>query len=190
MIPTLTKRFSNRWQMNASGTFQTNPSYQPTGSYVTPTGVEFSNGNSTIARYLVKISGTYALPWGIQASGNLNVNDGANRAVVITGPSTAYGGVNANGAATTIGGLGTLKFQPDGTSRNGATKLLDLGAQKVFSFRGGRNRVKLMFDAFNIFNVNTVTSWVSNNMSSTGNFASPSAIVPPRVFRIGAQVVF
>ena len=51
----------------------------------------------------------------------------------------------------------TLTFQPTGTTRFGATKLLDLGAQKVFTFRGGKNRLKLMFDAFNIFNINTIT---------------------------------
>ncbi len=189
VIPTLNKRFSNRWQMNASATIQTNPGYLPIGSYTTPTGISFQDGSSTIARYLVKVSGTYALAWGITASGNLNLNDGASRILSVNGPSTAYGGVSTTGAATTIGGLGTLRFQEDGTTRFAATKLLDLGAQKVFSFRGGKNRVKLMFDAFNIFNVNTVQTYTSNNISSS-SFAAPSAIIPPRVFRVGAQIVF
>ncbi|HKW02878.1 MAG TPA: carboxypeptidase regulatory-like domain-containing protein [Vicinamibacterales bacterium] len=189
IIPTLNKRFSNRWQMNASATFQTNPSYQPLGSYTNPTGVEFTDGRSTIARYLVKVSGTYALAWGITASGNLNINDGANRTLSVNGPGTVYGGVNSSGGNTTISGYDTLTFQPTGSTRLAATKLLDLGAQKVFTFRGGKNRLKLMFDAFNVLNVNTITSYTSNNMAST-NFNSPSAIIPPRVFRVGAQIVF
>ena len=188
VIPTLNKRFSNRWQMNASATLQTNPSFQPLGSYTNPTGVQFTDGRSTIARYLIKVSGTYALPYGINFSGNLNVIDGANRTVTVNGPATAYGGVNTAGAATSIQ-VGSLTFQPAGSTRLQPTKLLDLGAQKVFTFRGGKNRVKVMFDAFNIFNINTVTSYSSNSLSSA-NFNAPTAIVPPRVFRIGAQLVF
>jgi hypothetical protein len=192
IIPTLNKRFSNRWQMNASATFQTNPSHNALGSYTNPTGIQFTDGHSTIARYLIKVSGTYAMAWGITASGNLNVVDGANRTLTVNGVATAYGGISATtGANTTIsyGNGPQLTFQPAGTTRLAATKLLDLGAQKVFTFRGGKNRLKIMFDAFNIFNINTITSFSSNSLSSA-NFNAPTAIVPPRVFRVGAQIVF
>jgi hypothetical protein len=140
----------------------------------------------------VKVSGTYAMAWGINVSGNLNWNDGATRVVTVNGPRTVYGGVTSTGAtASKLSGAtyNTLRFQADGSQRLAATKLLDLGAQKVFSFRGGKNRVKVMFDAFNVFNINTITSYSSNN-SSASTFVNPSNIVPPRVFRIGAQVVF
>ena len=46
-----------------------------------------------------------------------------------------------------------------------------------------------MFDAFNVFNINTITGYSSNNISSA-NFIAPTAIVPPRVFRFGAQIAF
>ena len=46
-----------------------------------------------------------------------------------------------------------------------------------------------MFDAFNVFNINTILGYSSSNLSSS-NFYAPSSIVPPRVFRVGAQVVF
>ena len=109
------------------------------------------------------MSGTYAMAWGITASGNLNVVDGANRTLSVNGVATAYGGISATtGANTTIsyGNDPQLTFQPTGTTRLASTKLLDLGAQKVFTFRGGKNRLKLMFDAFNVFNVNTITSYL------------------------------
>jgi hypothetical protein len=189
VIPTLNKRFSNRWQMNASATLQTNPGYQPVGSYTNPTGVEFTNTRSTIGRYLLKVAGTYSMNWGINVSANLNVNDGSTRTISVNGPGNVYGGVSSTGAATTIGPYNTLTFQPAGSTRLQPTKLLDLGAQKVFTFRGGKNRVKLMFDAFNIFNINTVITYSSNSLSST-NFSNPTVIVAPRVFRVGAQVVF
>jgi hypothetical protein len=189
VIPTLNKRFSNRWQMNASATFQTNPNYSPLGSYTNPTGIQFVDGRSTIARYLLRVSGTYALAYGITASGNLTVNDGANRTLSVNGPGGVYGGLTTTGAAAANITYNTLNFQPTGTTRFGATKLLDLGAQKVFTFRGGKNRLKVMFDAFNVFNTNTILNYSSSNLSSS-QFNSPSSIVPPRVFRVGAQIVF
>jgi hypothetical protein len=118
----------------------------------------------------------------------VRVNDGGLRTLSVNGPGTVYGGVNQNGTPVNIT-YTTLTFQPRNTTRFGATKLLDMGVQKVFSFRDGRNRVKLMFDAFNVFNVNTVTGWSSSNLS-TINFNSPSNIIPPRVFRLGATVAF
>ena len=55
--------------------------------------------------------------------------------------------------------------------------------------RGGRNRIKLMLDGFNMFNVNTIQGFASNNLSNANNTA-PNSIIPPRVFRVGASVVF
>jgi len=189
LIPTLNKRFSDRWQMNASLTWETNPSFTPTGAYTNPTGIVYSSGLNTNLRYLLKVSGTYALPYGINASANLNVNDGGTRVISVTGPTGVYGGLTTTGAVASTLSYGTLQFQNQGTTRLGATKLLDVGLQKVFTFRGGKNRVKAMFDCFNIFNVNTIQSYSTGNLSSA-SFNNPTSIIPPRIFRIGAQVVF
>ena len=185
---TLTKRFSNKWQANVGVTLQTNPGYLPDYAYTNPTGVQFSDGKSTIARYVVKASAAYQLPLDIMLAANFNWNDGATRILSINGPGSVYGGVTSTGAASTIS-YGTLSFEDNGTTRFKSTELLDLSAQKVFNFRGGKNRVKLMFDAFNVFNTNTITAYSSNNRSSS-LFTSPTTIVPPRVFRIGAQINF
>ena len=192
IIPTLNKRFSNRWQMTASGTFQLNPQFLPTGSFVNPTGVVFQDGNNnstTFARYVIKVNGVYALPWGINASGNLNVVDGNGRTLSVSGPGNVYGGVTSTGAAASPLTYNTLEFQPRGSTRLSPTKLLDLSAQKTFTFRGGKNRLKLMFDCFNVFNVNTILGYGSNTVGSS-TFNNPSSLVPPRVFRVGAQIVF
>jgi hypothetical protein len=61
--------------------------------------------------------------------------------------------------------------------------------QKIVKFRGGRERLKLTLDGFNMFNVNEIQSYVSNNQSSSG-FTQPASIVPPRVFRFGASIQF
>ena len=54
---------------------------------------------------------------------------------------------------------------------------------------GGKNRVKFMLDGFNVFNTNTILSFSSNNKSNAA-FTSPSSLVPPRVFRVGASISF
>jgi carboxypeptidase family protein len=186
---TATKRYSNRWQMQSSLTIQTNPSYFPAGSasFINPTGVEFRDDASTIPRWNLKMNGSYTFPWEISASANFNAIEGASRTTTINGPGAVYGGVNAAGAATTIS-YTTLELEPRGSTRFDPVKLLDLGMQKSFRFGGSRS-IKAMFDAFNIFNVNTITSFSSGNRS-LGTYTQPTVIIAPRVFRFGARIAF
>ena len=67
--------------------------------------------------------------------------------------------------------------------------LLDIGLQKIVRLRGGKTRLKLMADGFNMFNENTILGYNSNNQSNEG-FTQPATIVPPRVFRFGATIQF
>jgi hypothetical protein len=194
---TVTKRFSNRWQANVAVTVQKNPSFLPDYAstaiggntpITNPTGIAYQDGRTTIARYLIKASAAYQLPWDIMLAGNLNINDGATRTLTINGPGAVYGGLTSTGANSTIT-YNTLRFEDDGNTRLKPTELLDLSAQKVFNFRGGKNRLKLMLDAFNVFNTNTILGYTSNNRSAS-TFTSPSSLVPPRVFRIGGSISF
>jgi hypothetical protein len=191
---TANKRFSNRWQMAVALTVQDNPGYFPAGTaqFLDPTGREFQDGYSTISRYLVKAQGSYALPWDIAVSANFNWNDGAaghptsasaTAVSVINGPGSVPGGTTGTISRT------TLEFKPRGQERLEAVRLLDMGVQKVFKLRGGRNRVKLMMDGFNMFNENTILTY-ANNLLSASNYLAPASIVPPRVFRFGASVQF
>jgi hypothetical protein len=93
------------------------------------------------------------------------------------------------GGTTGTISYGTLELEPRGSTRLASTKILDLSVQKTFSFNGGKRRLKLLFDAFNVYNVNTVTQWASQNRSLS-SFTAPNTIVPPRVFRVGAQIGF
>jgi hypothetical protein len=182
---TATKRFSNRWQMAVALTLQDNPAYFPAGtaSFVNPTGFEFQNGVSTISRYLFKAQGSYSLPWDINLSANFNWNEGGTRTLTIDGPGSVPGGTTGNIT------YNTLEFGPRDQFRFDAVKLLDIGVQKIFSFRGGKNRLKLMLDGFNMFNDNTIRGYASNNLSRAGS-VQPDEIVPPRVFRFGASIQF
>ena len=187
---TVNKRYSNRWQMQAALTLQTNPNYFPEGSatFINPTGREFREGISTIPAYLLKASGSYTFPWDVTASANYNFYEGATRTVTINGPGDVSGGVNASGVAQVIN-YATLDVQARDEFRFDNVSLLDMGLQKVFQFRGGKNRIKLMFDAFNVFNINVITAYSSNNRSLAG-YTQPTTIVPPRVFRVGPAINF
>ena len=110
---TATKRFSNRWQMQAALTLQTNPNYLPDGdvTLINPSTRPFRDGVSTIEPWILKLQGSYTLPWDIIASGNLNMYDGAARTLTINGPGSVYGGVNATTGAPTTISYTTLEFQ-------------------------------------------------------------------------------
>jgi hypothetical protein len=181
---TANKRFSNRWQMAVALTIQDNPQYFPAGtaSFIDPTGQEFAQGVSTIARYLFKAQGSYSLPWDINVSANFNMNQGATRTISINGPGAVPGGTTGNITRN------TLQVEPNDSFRFEPVKLLDVGVQKIFRI-SSRHRLKVMVDGFNMLNQATNLGYVSGNRSVAG-FTQPNSIVPPRVFRFGASLVF
>ena len=191
---TVNKRYSDRWQLNSSLTLQTNPNYYPEGSttFISPTGREFRHGVSTIARYLFRLNGSYDLRWGFLVAGNLVMNDGGVRVMVIDGPGQISGGVNAAGNPTriNINQDNEIEFQPRDAVRFEKTALLDLSLQKVINLTGGgQRRLKLSFDVFNVLNTNKILGYSSNNLSEA-DVTAPDEIVPPRVFRVGATIHF
>jgi len=188
---TLNKRYSNKWQANIAVTLQKRADYDV--YYTNPTGVElFGTGQNTGVRYLIKVNGSYDLPWGIMFSTNFNLNDGPNRNLSINGPGDVFGGVGQ-----TQLDYSTLNFQPGGTTRLEKQMLWDFGVNKTFTFRGGQNRIKATIDGFNILNSSTVLSYNSSNISSAGSATNPtppsqriSSIIPPRVIRAGITIWF
>jgi hypothetical protein len=193
---TLQKRYSDKWQLNLAVTLQKRNDYDV--YFTNPTGVDLTQGRNTGPRYLIKVNGSYDLPWGVMFSTNFNMNDGATRTLFISGPGQVYGGTtgtisyNAAGANTN-----TLTFEPAGTTRFAKTKLLDLSLSKTFTFRGGQNRIKAAIDGFNILNTSTVLGYSSDNLSALGSAVNPiipaeriSSIIPPRVFRAGLTIWF
>ncbi len=193
---TLSKRYSDKWQANVAVTIQKRTDFLPLGSTTNPVGDELFDGYNAIARYLIKFNGSYDLPWGVMASTNVNINDGAIRNLTINGPGQVYGGVNSSGNTTTIN-YGTLNFEPTGTTRYERTVLWDMGIHKTFTFRGGQNRIKIMVDGFDILNKAHILNYSSSNISLAGSTSNPippsqriSSILPPRIFRVGATISF
>ena len=179
---TLNKRYSNNWQAALAVTFQTNPVYS-NASRTNPTGAEFLEGRSQEPGYIIKASGSYEFPWQVMVSANFNMNDGAVRVLSIDGPGDVYGGPDDTVT------YDTLTFQDVNEERYDAAPLLDLGVHKTFSLGRERYKLKLMFDAFNVLNSNTILDYSSDNLSLATSL-SPSGILPPRVFRVGARMTF
>jgi hypothetical protein len=192
---TASKRLSDRWQMNVAITLQKRPEFRPEGTFTNPTGEIFLDGTSTLDNYLIKVNGAYQLPWDVMVAGNWNLFENGSREVVINGPGQVAGGFNAAGSATTIN-LTTLRFEERGTHRFDPTNLVDLSVSKAFQFRGGKNRVKVTFDAFNVLNIATARGFASSNLSVAAGasgvapWQQVSSIVPPRVFRVGLSLNF
>ena len=74
---TLNKRYSDKWQFNVAVTLQKRNDQDV--YFTNPTGVDLTQGLNTQSRYLIKVNGSYDLPWGVMASTNFNMNDGAQR---------------------------------------------------------------------------------------------------------------
>ena len=66
--------------------------------------------------------------------------------------------------------------------------MTDLSLSKQFRLARGR-AVSVETTLFNLFNVNTIRGYSSNNLSNS-TFTRVSSIVPPRVLRVFARLQF
>jgi hypothetical protein len=187
---TVTKRFSDRWSMNAAITVQKR--IEDPDFCFDCTNLDKTFGINDITKYIVKLNGSYALPGGWNASANLQMAEGANRNVVIDGPPSGYrsGGISpTTGNPLFLGGNATdFTVYSFGSEREPLEHLLDAQVTKSFDLRGGRNRLNLVLSVFNVLNANTVRGYRNNQ--SLSNFGEVTSILSPRVARIQAAISF
>ncbi|MGD0782003.1 MAG: TonB-dependent receptor [Candidatus Aminicenantales bacterium] len=200
----LNKRYSDRWQLIASyvysrawGTlnngFGDDLGYGSHGGLSTADPNFWINADGNLTSnptHQIKIQGTYMIP-GIEVAFNVYFHG-------ITGDSwqTSY--------TTPLLNQGRVTFfvEPRGSHQYNMAKLLDLRLEKVFLL-ANRYRLGLIFDVFNVFNDNTITSWGTNWGSGedyylpgeSGYTASTDGhylygIVNPRQARLGIRLTF
>jgi hypothetical protein len=136
----------------------------------------------------MKLNGMYALPKGFNASANLQVQEGGNRGIFFDGPQTRSAGLNA--AGTILLSLTALNFTAyeSGSQRLPLVHLLDAQVTKSIDLRGGKNRLSLIFSAFNVLNANTIRG--RNNDLNSANYDRVTSILSPRVGRVQASITF
>ncbi len=191
------KRFSNRWQLLASyvygvakGTidngFADDIGYG--GGTEDPNFWLFADGNSTYdPTHMIKIQGTYVLPFDISLNGYF-------RGV------TGYAWTSRYRSSRFNQGRVTFFTEPRGANHYPMQKILDLRLEKVFTI-GGKYRLGVMLDVFNVFNDDTITTWGTRYgldwyVPGGGNYPTSTdghelyTIVEPRQARVGLRLIF
>jgi hypothetical protein len=187
---TFQRRYANRWQMNASLAFNDARDYWDSpAAYEDPSNIENQHGAQyapesggsgiggifTNAKWLVKLSGRYTLPYDINIAGFYNGRQGYPFPQSVQSPN------RANGA-----GRVQVLLDPLGDVRLNNLHMVDFRLDKVFRF--GQRSFTPTFEIFNLTNANTVLAINRNQAASNANRIS--GIVAPRVIRFGLQVRF
>jgi hypothetical protein len=154
----------------------------------------------------VKLSGVYPLPWNLQASGVFQSLPGISVTGIPTGLGQVFGApieggsyvasnaeiaptlgrnLGACGAQVTCNATATLSLVPTYSAFEDRLAQLDLRLTKIV--RTGRVSIRGMFDAYNVFNANTI---LQENTRVGPTYLQPTRILAGRLFKFGAQVDF
>ena len=170
---TLTKRQRNGWM--ALGSFQMVKNQVYGGLSATPSSPNDEVfGLDETWDWSGKLMGSYRAPYDISVSALYNFLAGVPR-------QRTYQFRNVPNAGNV-----TLNMEAPGDSRDPAQHVVNLKASRPFQL-GGSRRISLSADVFNLLNVNTATT-VRYVSSST--YGAISAILPPRIARIGVEFTF
>jgi hypothetical protein len=190
------KRFSNRWMVLASYVYSQAEGTMDNGfaddigwggSTDDPNYWINADGYSTFdPTHMVKIQGTYALPFGVYLSAYFRAVTGHSwtRQYRVRLPQ----------------GRETFFTETRGSNHYPVEKILDLRMEKTFVF-AQKYRLGLMLDVFNVFNDDTLTSWGTRidydwllptdpNYYQSTDGHQLYGIVRPRQARVGIRLMF
>jgi hypothetical protein len=188
------KRFSNRWQLLASYVWG-----KGTGTIDTGFGDDVGWGGSTydpnfwinrdgtvtgVPTHMVKLQGSYILPLDIHFNAYFQYRSG-----------NAY---TRRARFRLDQGRRTIYTEAAGSRRYPDRTNLDLRIEKTFTIKE-KYRLGFMIDIFNVFNVDTITSWgtrteydwyedLSEYAASDGH--QVYGLVAPRAIRLGIRLFF
>ena len=133
-----TKRFSNRWSMQAGGSYTMLKNF-PTGSYPQNPNLPGVEDRTT---WNFKATGSYDAGWGIRINPVVRHQSGVNFARTLTVSVPAGSGLIASGLAYA---------DAADANREDNIWVFDVRAEKTFNL-GGRMRARVALDAFNLSN--------------------------------------
>ncbi|MEK6629364.1 MAG: hypothetical protein AABY89_01380, partial [Acidobacteriota bacterium] len=185
---TLRKRYANRWTMNASYAYNDSKDFWGSANaYEDPTNINMlsgaqyapESGGSGIdnvfinAKWLVKVSGQYTLPWSnINLAGFYNARQGYPFPQAWLTPS------RPNLAGTTL-----VLLDPLGDVRQANLQTIDFKIDKAFKF--GKVSISPSMDVFNLTNAGTILARRRTQNATNANLIS--GVIAPRVIRFGFQ---
>ena len=173
------KRFSNSWQFVGSLVISEMEVVIPTSESGGAIGGIYSNPNNLLntrgadplnQKYQVKLQGSYSAAYGIMVSGLYRYGSGYpyTRDLAVTGLPQ---------------GTITVFAEPRGSREVDSYNWIDLRVEKMFSI-GGRRKVGVVFDVFNLTNASTVLQYGSR---TSVNLGTPLVVTNPRIARFGAR---
>jgi hypothetical protein len=181
---TATKRFTQKWQMQAGFTIGKNEGGVAGGNDLNdpnntlfPTGI-IGNDSETALR----LSGSYELPWAINLAGSLIANNGYP---YVTSYSLTRAVAATQGITLTRATQGT-SLSERGDERYPNVVMADVRLSRRFRFGGSRS-FQPEISIFNITNSDTV---VGHTTAIGGNYLVPSEILAPRIMRVGFTLLF
>ena len=171
------KRLSNRWQLVTSFLATHVDEWLSDTALTTPDGIPESPNQDYFpkARYWewsFKLSGSYELPWGIQAAGTF------------TSQSGSVWGRDARFTPPRLGSA-IIRMEDPAANRLPTQNLLNLRLEKRQKIGPGTAAFQL--DVFNVTNTNVETGITVRSGTSFGKI---TGIVPPRVARLGVSYNF
>ncbi len=186
---TLVKRFSRGWSLNASylynkaeGLVGTSfwESEGRTGLYNDPNAHTNAYGRVDLERrHQLKIQGVFRGPWGISLSGYFSYLSGR--------PHDRW--VSSRDLGLVMNRDAWIRAESRGNYTLPDLINLDLRAEKEFRIADSF-LIRAFCDVFNVFNFNKATGVVDVSSSASQTFLEMTNIYPPRVFRIGAKILF
>jgi hypothetical protein len=187
---TATKRFTQKWQMqagftigrNEGGLNSTGGSGQGTGDLNDPNLTVFPRGViGNDSETALRISGSYELPGAIMLAGSMLANNGYPyiSTYSLTRAQAAAQGVTLTRASQTI------ILSERGDERLPNVTMVDLRLSRPFRF--GSRSFQPTIDFFNIMNTDTRDN---QNSAVGGNYLIPTSILAPRIIRVGFSLNF
>jgi hypothetical protein len=180
---TATKRFSQKWQMQAGFTLGKNEGGVSGGTDLNdpnntlyPTGI-IGNDSETALR----ISGSYELPGKINLAGSMIANNGYPyiSTYTLSRADAALQGITLTRATQAI------QLSERGDERYGNVTMFDMRLSRTFRF--GSRSFQPQVDFFNIGNADTT---VTKTVAVGSAYLNPVEILAPRIIRIGFSLNF
>jgi len=178
---TVTKRTTGKWGGMASFWAIRNHVWPNAALFPDDPNADFNAVDDTW-KWAGNFSGTYMAPLGIQLAAFYQAKVGIlDQRTVIFRATDPDGGPSLRQLSTV-----TLKVEEKGAQKADAINVVNLRASKWFPFSGGQ-RVQFDFDLFNLFNSSAP---ITANYQSGPTFNYATAVVPPRIARIGFRYTF